>query len=247
MEFLENTLWNGFQQKNFLLHGHNVILVVPETPALGNPWIWRTEFFGAFAYADLEMVRRGWHIAYLQVSDQYGCPKAISMMKVFHDVITHECSLSPKADLFGFSRGGLYAVNYAAQYPEDVRSIYLDAPVLDIRSWPAGWGTGIGAEKEWEECKRCYSITDESAKMFCENPLDHLEPLLRHKIPVLLVAGTADTVVPFAENGKKMEQFYQNHGKELPVILKEGAGHHPHSLNPPDLIVSFLMSVESQA
>ena len=107
MEFLENTLWNRFQQKNFLLHGHNVILVVPETPALGNPWIWRTEFFGAFAYADLEMVKRGWHIAYLQVSDQYGCPKAVSIMKEFHDAMLHECSLSPKADLFGFSRGAM--------------------------------------------------------------------------------------------------------------------------------------------
>ena len=93
------------------------------------------------------------------MSDMYGCDKAVELMKQFHDYVVEKYGLNPKPSIFGFSRGGLYSVNYAVKYPNDLSSVYLDAPVLDIRSWPGGHE---GAKHEWEECKAIYGLDDES-------------------------------------------------------------------------------------
>ena len=41
----------------------------------GRPWVWRGEFFGAFADADVALVKAGWHLAYLKVPDLFGSPE----------------------------------------------------------------------------------------------------------------------------------------------------------------------------
>ena len=237
---VEKELWNGYDKLNFAVAGREGFTVCPETPLPGKPWAWRAEFFGAFDYVDRALLRRGWHLAYYRVSDMYGCPEAVADMAKFQDTAEKEMGLSPKAALFGFSRGGLYAVNYAAAYPERVSALYLDAPVLDIRSWPGGWGRGDGATKEWEECKAWYHLDEDSAQDFRQNPLDRIPELLAAKIPVILVAGDADTAVPFAENGRIFAARYQEGGGSIQVILKPGCGHHPHSLENPAPIVAFL-------
>lgn len=49
----------------------------------------------------------------------YGNEESVELLKGFHDFVTAEFGLSEKADVFGFSRGGLYAVNYTLKYPSD--------------------------------------------------------------------------------------------------------------------------------
>ena len=69
---MEST-WNGFKREDFLFNGFKCILVSPEHPLPGNPFVWRAEFFDAFAQCDLEMVRRGYYLTYINLSDKYGC------------------------------------------------------------------------------------------------------------------------------------------------------------------------------
>ncbi|MEG1875902.1 MAG: hypothetical protein RR185_10095, partial [Angelakisella sp.] len=65
--------WNGFAaQEFFSTDGYEVIVAKPKQAAEGRPWVWRTEFFGAFPSADLELLRRGWHVAQLKIPDLYG-------------------------------------------------------------------------------------------------------------------------------------------------------------------------------
>lgn len=132
--------------------GRESYCVEPKNPDKERRYVWRTEFFGAFDAADLALLKKGWHILYHKVSNMYGCPASIEYMRAFQDYITPVFALNAKAVLFGFSRGGLYAVNYAVAYPERVSALYLDAPVLDICSWPAGkaraaaiWAAGRNA------------------------------------------------------------------------------------------------------
>ena len=220
--------------------GHQITIYEPERRAEGSPWVWRAEFLNAFDYADQELLAKGWCIAYYSVSDMFGCPEAVELMKDFHDYIVEEYSLSPKADIFGFSRGGLYSVNYTIKYPEDISTLYLDAPVLDIRSWPAGYGSGDGSEHDWEMCKACYKLTEEDAQNFNGNPVDKLQELHDTGIPVILIAGDSDTLVPYEENGKHLVDFYREKGGKIMVIVKKGVGHHPHSLENPEEIVKFI-------
>ena len=232
--------WNGFERIDFEFEGHSCILVCPHTAAEGRPWIWRAEFFGAFAQADAAMLHEGYHLAYVKLSDKYGCPSAVEDMEAFRAMLAGRFSLSEKVSLFGFSRGGLYAVNYALSYPQYVDKLYLDAPVLDIRSWPGGWGKGCGGKREWAECKACYGLNDETARSFDKNPLDRAEELASLHIPVLIVAGGADEVVPFEENSEPFARRFEAAGGSIKVLLKPSCGHHPHSLEDTAPIVRFL-------
>lgn len=233
--------WKGFQKLDFRVAERSGFIVKPETPATGNPWIWRTEFFGHEPQADLALLAAGWHVAYFGVSDMYGAPKAIELMGQFHKHVTNEYGLAKRVTLEGFSRGGLYAVNFAAAHPDETAALYLDAPVLDIRSWPGGKGTGKGSASCWKQALDVYGLTEETAKGFAGNPLDYAERLANAGIPIIAVCGDADDVVPFAENTKPFAERYKAAGGKIEVIAKPGVNHHPHSLKNPKPIVDFLL------
>jgi len=233
--------WRGFERIDFEFEGHACILVKPEQAAEGNPWVWRAEFFDAFAQADEAMAKKGYHIAYVRLSDRYGCPSAVEDMERFRSHMVKEYGLHDKPLIFGFSRGGLYTVNYALTYPEHTGKIYIDAPVLDIRSWPGGKGRGHGSEACWQECMACYGLTEETAKTFDLNPLDRTEELAKTGIPVIIVAGGADETVPYEENGELFVKRFRAAGGVIEEYVKPECGHHPHSLEDPRPIVEFLV------
>jgi pimeloyl-ACP methyl ester carboxylesterase len=233
--------WNGYEKLEFEVAGHPALLVKPKTAAPGNPWIWRTEFFGHEPQGDLALLGLGWHVAYLKVSDMYGAPPAIDLMNQFHDYLTKTYGLNQRSVLEGFSRGGLYAVNFAAAHPDKTAALYLDAPVLDIRSWPGGKGASKGDARCWQQALAIYGLTEETAKNFKDNPLDHIDPIAAAKIPILAVCGDADKTVPYVENTALLEEHYKKLGGNISVILKPGGDHHPHSLKDPQPIVDFLV------
>lgn len=229
--------WHGFVRLDFVVANRPALLVCPKTPAPGKPWIWRTEFFGDdhFPQADLAMLERGWYLAYMNASDMYGAPKALKLFDVYYDRVTSTYGLSRKVALEGFSRGGLYAFNYAALHPERVASIYLDAPALDIRSWP-----GM-KHPLWQQCVDAYGLTKEEAKTAKVSPIDHVDAVAKARIPIFAVAGDADEAVPFKDNIGKLVPMYRAAGGSIELIVKPGGKHHPHSLPDPTPIVEFLL------
>lgn len=238
---MEISQWEGYERRDFKLDGHECILIVPKKAHPGNPWVWRAEFFGAFDYADRALLEKGWHIAYMMISDMYGCPESVRLMEMFYKYMTEICGLNTRADLFGFSRGGLYSVNYTVKNPQTISTLYLDAPVLNVTSWPGGYGASERYPKEWEECKAVYHLTDETALSFRGNPIDKMEELLKANVKIIMVAGAVDSVVPYQENGAKLATYYQENNGEIQVIVKPDCDHHPHSLKNPDPIVSYIV------
>ena len=73
-------------------------------------------------------------------------------------------------------------------------------------------------------------------------PLDRLEPLARARVPVMLVLGAADDVVPPAENGEALAARYRELGGPVQIWRKPGAGHHPHGLDPVAPLARALLS-----
>jgi pimeloyl-ACP methyl ester carboxylesterase len=233
--------WNGYERLDFEVDGRGCLLVAPKAVAAGKPWIWRTEFFGHEPQADVELLGRGFHVAYMDLQDMYGAPVGLDHMDRFYAHLTRTYGLSSKTVLEGFSRGGLFAYNWAARHPDRVAAIYADAPVCDFKSWPAGWGRLKGSGPDWEKCKRAYGLTDEQARAYRGNPVDNLAPLARAKIPILHVCGGADEVVPVEENTQIVEKRYRELGGNIIVITKPDCGHHPHSLTNPAPIVRFVV------
>jgi lysophospholipase L1-like esterase/pimeloyl-ACP methyl ester carboxylesterase len=234
--------WKGYTKLTFASHGRAAQLVLPKASAPGNPWIWRTEFFGVEPQADLALLERGYHVAYLDVQNLYGGPAALEAMDQFYTEMRTDRKLSAKVVLEGFSRGGLFAFNWAALHPDRVAALYVDAPVCDFKSWPGGKGKGTGSPADWERCKKAYDLTEEQALVYPLNPIDNLKPLADAKIPILSVCGDADKTVPFDENTQVVEKRYKALGGEIKVIVKPGGDHHPHSLPDPAPIVDFILS-----
>ena len=224
--------WNGFAIHDFKVNGNACKLVVPDKAAPARPWVWRARFFGHQPQADIALLKLGFHVAYANVGGLYGAPPAVKKWNEFHQYLTTEHKLAIKPALEGMSRGGLIIFNWAAANPDKVSCIYGDAPVCDIRSWPGKKGTG---------CMKVYGITVEQLADFKENPIDHLAPLAKAKIPVLIVAGDADKTVPIKENALVLQERYKKLGGDIKLISKPGVGHHPHSLKDPKPIVEFIL------
>ncbi len=233
--------WNGFDLYEFSMLGRDCKIVEPKSPAPGKPWIWRARFWNAWPQTELALLGKGFHLAYIDVSNMYGSPKAVSVWNRFYQYLLGNHGLSPKPALEGFSRGGLIIYNWAAQSPEKLSCIYADAPVCDVKSWPAGKGRGSGSPEDWARCIDAYGLTEDEMIAWNKNPIDNLKPLAEAGIPLLHVCGDADSVVPIEENTKILESRYKELGGSIELIVKEGVEHHPHCLEDPAPIVEFIL------
>ena len=233
--------WNGFHRRDFDVNGRMATLVSPKNALPGSPWIWRTEFFDAFPSVDIALLGAGYHVAYVNLSNLYGAPKALDAMDGFFAFLVQTEGLSQKPVLEGFSRGGLFALNWAARNPDEVAALYLDAPVCDFNSWPGGKGKSKCSPIDWKSCLELYGLTEAEALNSPLIPLNNLKAIAEAKIPIIAVAGDADDIVPMDENIFILEKRYRELGGEIQLIVKPGVGHHPHSLTDPTPVVTFLL------
>lgn len=240
--------WQGFARHDFQVDGANVLVVEPATPLPGRPWAWRGEFFGAFANADIELLRNGWHIAYISVPDLFGSPKAMARWAKFYEVLTKDHGLARRPALIGLSRGALYCAAWAAAHPDETLLVYLDNGVCDFKSWPGGkakgTGTADGSADEWAKLLKAYDFKDDAeALAYRLNPVDNLAPLAKAKVPVLLVYGDSDSAVPHRENSEVVYERYKALGGPVERIVKPGGDHHPHGLPDPKPIVDYFARI----
>ncbi|MGN1265143.1 MAG: alpha/beta fold hydrolase, partial [Muribaculaceae bacterium] len=237
MEFTgRKSSWEGFDLYDFTCHGRQAIVVAPKKAAEGKPWIWRPAFFGAFPSVDKALLECGFHVVYYDLTHLYGSPRAINLGNEFYNVMCNYYHMSPKVTLEGFSRGGLFAFNWAARNPDKVACIYVDAPVCNIFSWPSRRNAQL-----WNDFLTEWGISDQEANNFKGNPIDNLKPIVQAGIPIISVCGDNDKVVPFADNMKVVAERYRNLGGPVEVIVKPGCDHHPHSLDNPEPVVDFIV------
>ena len=235
--------YRGFDRYDFHMDGCRAWVVVPKKAAEGKPWIWRAEFFDHEPQVDVALLERGWHLCFINVGNTFGCPSAMKHWDAFHEYLTKEHGLSQRPALEGLSRGGLYCYNWARDNTDKVSCIYGDAPVCDFKSWPAGQGIGDGNPPEWTKLLGDYGFASGAeALAYTGNPVDNLEPLAEAGIPLLHVYGDADTGVPPAENTLVVKERYEALGGTIDLIVKEGVGHHPHSLEDPAPIVDWILA-----
>ena len=67
----------GVQRQDFSYDGLKCILVIPASPAKGSPCVWRARFFGHQPQADIELLKKGFHIAYCDVAGLFGNEVAV--------------------------------------------------------------------------------------------------------------------------------------------------------------------------
>lgn len=231
----------GYKCLNFEFMGKGAKLVCPNTAPNGN-WALKTEYFDAFPDTQLELLARGWHIAYNENINRWAEPLDLERKADFVEFVSEEFSLSERCVPIGMSCGGMYAVKLTALIPEKIAGLYLDAPVINLLSCPCA--LGVAKVSLYDEYFELTGRTISEMLSYRDHPFDKLPILLKNNIPILLVAGDSDGVVPYSENGILVEKYYKENGGNIKVFIKPGCDHHPHGLEnykmAADIIESFV-------
>jgi hypothetical protein len=89
------------------------------------------------------------------------------------------------------------------------------------------------------------SNPDKVSCIYADNPaisresLMKLGDLAKRDVPLLNVCGSLDPIL--GNHTLVIESFYQHLGGRISVMIKDGAGHHPHSLRDPTPIADFIV------
>ena len=234
--------YHGFKGLDFKFEGHDARIVFPDKAEPALHWIWRARFWGHEPQTEIALLNKGFHLVYVDGAEYCGNKDAVMLWNHFYDYLINQYHLNSKAVLEGFSRGGLYIYNWGSQNCEKVACIYADAPVCDLRSWPGGKGKGAGSPADWKAHLSAYDVTEQNIDTFKGMPIYNAPKLAEAHIPVLHVCGAKDEIVPMEENTDILAKNYRDAGGEIKIIVKEGGGHHPHSLKDPAPIVDFILS-----
>ena len=235
---MQQTLWNGFRRIDFLFKGREAVLVFPQRANESKNWLLKTEYFGAFPNLEIEMLKGGWHLAFIKNVTRWCLDEDLELKRDFANFLREEYGLYEKCVPVGMSCGGLIACKLAAKYPHLISALYLDAPVMNLLSCPADIGIAKGGL--FEEFTSATGMTLSELICYREHPIDKMDILLEHNIPVVLVYGDADEIVPYSENGALLCRYYTERGGEILAIGKPGCAHHPHGLDDNTPIVEFI-------
>jgi len=234
--------WKGYICKNLQFENHEAIIVYPKEGTANGYLAVKTEYWDAFPEAiEISLLEYGFHLCFIKNDNRFGVNEDLDRKARFIRYVQAECGLKNKCVPVGMSCGGMIAIKMAARYPELIKCIYLDAPVLNYMSWPCGFGIGKSGSGDYSEILNALGLQNISQLIACRDmPLDKLSILVENKIPVVMVSGDCDQTVPYCENGKFLEKAYMDAGEEIEVYIKPGGDHHPHGLADPKVVLDFI-------
>ncbi len=229
--------WNGFEIEEFEFEGMNAKVVVPKNP--NGKWMLKTEYFGAFPALEIELIKKGYHLCFIKNSTRWCVDEDLFRKERFCNFVVEKYNLCQKCVIVGMSCGGMIGVKFAALYPERVAVFYADAPVMNLLSCPYCLGDATDTSMI-EEYENATGRTLKDTISYRNHPIDNMHALLENKIPVLLVCGDSDNIVPYEENGKLLYDYYTENGGDIKLILKPGIGHHPHGHTDSDILIDYI-------
>jgi len=102
------------------------VVIVPRKAAPGYPWSWRGCYWNHEPQTEVELLRRGFHVAYV-APDPGRQGKAWDR---WYEFLTDKHGLSKKPAFIGMSKGGVNEFNWGVANPGNVACIYADNPAL---------------------------------------------------------------------------------------------------------------------
>ena len=229
----------GFPMLCFSFADKEGHLIRPHTEPNGK-WIFKTEYPGAFPAAELALLAQGFCIAHIEKDSRFATEKDALLQARFAAALPQAFGLSDVFGITGLSLGGLQALCLAARPELSVGALYLDAPVVDLCSCPLD--LSATHEKEEQMAQECLRDYQKPLSYFHQRRRalpSFLQSVAARRIPTLLLFGTQDRLVPFAENGALLCDAYKKAGAPISVIEKPDCAHHPHGLCDPAPIVDF--------
>jgi len=233
-------LHNGFEMITEEFEGRELIIVKPEKP--NGKWAFKTEYFAAFPAVQIELLKLGYYIVHIKNISRWHVDEDTEVRAKVAEYMHEKYNVQKKCVVIGMSCGGMQGIYFGAKYPEYVSVLYLDAPVVNLLSCPLSLGAANhnGINAMTDEILRDKNMTFNELLSYREHPLDYIPALTENKIPLILVCGDSDTVVPYEENGALLDKAYRENNLIIETIVKEDCDHHPHSLSDNTPIIEFI-------
>ena len=226
--------WKGFDRYDFTFENRKAFIVAPKTPAPGMPWLWGVQWPTAFIERtpSLKLLEKGWHYVHIDLNNTRMGYDGIKIAERFYKML-QSLSFAPKAALNGLSIGGFYALRWAAEHPETVSCIYLDAPV----TFPL-----ITNEASVKSYEKNYRVKGKEAVLnLALSPNNNCAVIAKAKIPIIAIRHGEDMTVPTKDHLDVFAKNFRAAGGDLTVIDHKFYGHHPHGLDNPDRLVEFIL------
>ena len=203
-------------------------IVEPPCEPCRGKWVWVMKWPGAGAdrTGQRDALQRGYRYVYLD-DNCWMNEEGLRNAKALYDFLTGTLGFERKVPLIGMSWGGFYSTRFAAAYPDCVRAVYLDNPLLTFGAFKLG---------EWKDAAKAWDCDATAAKDWARDarmPVNLAAQLAKTGIPVLIAYGTADKTVDPKECAETFIERFRAAGGKIDVVVREGMDHHPHGFVDP--------------
>ena len=187
------------------------------------PWVWYAPTLPAHPdpshswYID-KLLEKAISFAGCDQGEVRGSPKSVGRFTKFYNEMVDR-GYSKKPILLGQSRGGLMMLSWAVKNPNKVKAFAGIYPVLNLRSWPMTRNlSSTLADFEMDQGTFLKTVD-------LHNPIHQLEGLAQAKVPLFMVHGDSDRIVPLEENTEIVINRYTKLGGGAEVKVVPGKGH----------------------
>jgi pimeloyl-ACP methyl ester carboxylesterase len=168
------------------------------------------------------LLEKGIWIAGVDVGESYGAPAGRTEYSRFYEAVTAQFHLSRQPCFLAQSRGGLMGFDWAAENPGEVRCMAGIYPALNLASWPP-----VDSPR-FRQAATAYgyaSLPEFQKQLIDLSPLSHTGPLVKAKIPIFILHGDSDRIVPVRENSQPFVDTYTAQGGAAQLLIVPGKGH----------------------
>jgi pimeloyl-ACP methyl ester carboxylesterase len=209
----------------FLVQGHVAFVMLPPEALRTSPQPWIHYAPTLAGYPDShekwmheQFLAAGVAVAGIDAGEAYGSPEGQRLMSALHEELIRNRDFAAKPCLLGRSRGGLWASSWAIANPDKVAGIAGIYPVFDLQTYP-----GL------ERAAPSYGMTTEQlkAQLSSFNPISKIDVIAKARVPVFIIHGDDDKVVPLKENSATLADRYRQAGSadSVELLVIQGQGH----------------------
>jgi len=209
--------------ENFTVEGRPAFVFLPSKVTKPQPWIFYAPTLPPYPdeaerWMHEQFLAAGIAVAGIDVGEAYGSPKSQRLFDALYQEVTEKRGFAAKPCLFGRSRGGLWVSSWAIAHLDRVAGIIGIYPVFDFRTYP-----GVAKAAPAYEL----APAELEARLAEFNPIARIDVLARAHVPVALIHGDIDQVVPLKENSAELVRRYKEAGAEsfVKLIVVKGQGH----------------------
>lgn len=187
------------------------------------PWVWYAPTLRGLPdkhekWMHEQFLAAGIAVAGIDIGESFGSPQGQSQFTSLYNELTQNRGFAPKPCMLGRSRGGLMVSSWAIANPDKIAGLAGIYPVFDLRAYPSV-----------KRAAPAYGLTSEqlTSQLDTLNPIARVHVLATSAIPVCLIHGNVDTVVPLESNSQALVDAYEQSGVKplATLVVPDGQGH----------------------